>query len=88
MVSRTTEATVTFAHPFTLASLDEPQPAGRYRLVIDEEEIVGLSFLAFRRTATVLELPALAKGQCARQHVPVSEADLEAALTKDRQKPA
>ena len=50
MSVRTTETTVTFKHPFTLPSFDGPQPAGTYRLVMDEEEILGLSFLAFRRT--------------------------------------
>jgi hypothetical protein len=45
MAVRTTETTVTFRHPFTLTSLDGPQPAGTYRLVTDEEEILGLSFL-------------------------------------------
>jgi hypothetical protein len=59
MADRTTETTVTFKHPFSLTSLDSRQPAGTYRLVMDEEEILGLSFLAFRRTATMLHIPAL-----------------------------
>jgi hypothetical protein len=53
MTVRTTETTVTFRHPFTLTSLDRPQPAGTYRLVTDEEEILSLSSLAFQRTATM-----------------------------------
>lgn len=88
MPTRTIEATVTFAHPFSLAALDEPQPPGKYRVMIDEEEIVGLSFLAFRRVATILQLPALpALGGPAR-HVPVGEGELDAALMKDRERPA
>ena len=60
MPVRTTETTVTFKRPFILPELEGPQPAGTYRLVTDEEEISGLSFLAFRRTGTMLRLPSLA----------------------------
>lgn len=83
MTVRTSETTVTFRHPFALAALDGPQPAGSYRLVTDEEEILGLSFLAFRRTATLLHLPAIAVTGTARQVVPVDPAELEAAMTAD-----
>ena len=58
MSTRTTETTVTFRRSFTLLSLDGAQPAGTYRLVTEEEQIPGLSFTAFRRTATLLHLPA------------------------------
>jgi hypothetical protein len=58
MSMRTTETTVTFRHPFALAGLDGRQPAGTYRLVTEEEQIPGLSFVAYRRLATMLHLPA------------------------------
>jgi hypothetical protein len=51
MPDRTREATVTFAHPFMLASFDAEQRAGTYRLMIEEEEILGLSFPAYSRTS-------------------------------------
>jgi hypothetical protein len=35
------------------------QPSGTYRVVTEEDEILGLSFVAFRRTPTLLHLPAL-----------------------------
>jgi hypothetical protein len=34
------------------------QPAGRYTVVTDEEELPGLSFSAHRRVATLIVLPA------------------------------
>lgn len=83
MAIRTTETTVTFRHPFTLTSLDGPQPAGSYRLVTDEEEILGLSFLAFRRTATMLHIPAISISGHTKQVFPVNSAELAAALTAD-----
>jgi hypothetical protein len=38
---------------------EDPATAGRYRLVTDEDEMLGLSFLAFPRTATMLHIPAI-----------------------------
>lgn len=67
---RSTETTVTFAHPFMLAGFDRQQPGGTYRLVTDEDEIPGLSFVAWRRVATMLHLPAI--GATARRHQIVS----------------
>ena len=84
MTERTTETTVTFKHPFTLAALDGPQPAGTYTLEITEEEIPDVSFAAFRRTATLLRLPAVTKPDGASQAVPVDPAELMAALASDR----
>lgn len=80
---RTSETTVTFAHPFTMTGFDRPQPAGTYRLVTDEEEIIGLSFLAFRRTATMLHVPAIAVSSIPKQVLPVDPAELDAVLEAD-----
>ncbi len=85
MSDRTTETTVTFKRPFTLPSVDAPQPAGTYRLVTDEEEILGLSFLAFRRTATMLHTPAISISGRPDQVVSVTSTELAAALEADAQ---
>jgi hypothetical protein len=85
MAIRTTETTVTFSHPFTLSSLEKPQPAGTYRLVTDEEEILGLSFLAFQRTATMLHIPAISTAGSLSQVFHVNSAELAAALESDQQ---
>ena len=83
MTVRTTETTVTFEHPFTLKALGGPQPAGVYRIVIDEEEILGLSFLAFRRTATMLQLPALQTYGSTIEIIRIDRQELDAALEAD-----
>ena len=83
MSVRTIETTVTFKHPFALPSFDGPQPAGTYRLVMDEEEILGLSFLAFRRTATMLHIPAISISGHPNQVFPVNSAELTTALKAD-----
>jgi hypothetical protein len=82
-MERTTETNVTFKHPFILGSFDVMQPAGTYRLVIEEEELLGLSFPAYRRTSTVLHVPAVASASVSGQAFPVDVAELAAALEAD-----
>jgi hypothetical protein len=52
MTTRTRRKLLTFAQPFLLRGIDAVVPAGTYRIDTDEELIEGLSFLAYRRTAT------------------------------------
>ena len=68
MATRSKETTLTFSKAFALSDVDRPLLAGTYRVVVDEEDITGLSFLAFRRVATMLQVPALsAPGRPMRQ---------------------
>lgn len=83
MTMRTTESLVTFRNAFSLSSIDGPQPPGTYRLVVDEEEIPGLSFVAFRRTATMLHLPAISVVAPTVEVVYVDLLELQAALESD-----
>ena len=55
MDMRSTRSTVTFSHPFTLSEYPGELPAGDYEVLVEEELIQGLSFEAYRRTATYLE---------------------------------
>ena len=80
---RTTESLVTFQHPFTLSALDAEQPPGTYRVVVDEEEIVGLSFLAYRRVATTIHIPSVETSKYSRQVFTVDADELEAAISAD-----
>ena len=84
MAERTIETTVTFQHPFTLAVFDRPQPAGTYTLETTEEEIPDVSFTAFRRTSTMLHLPAVGIAGTRAEAVPIDPAELTAALAADR----
>jgi hypothetical protein len=83
MSTRTTETTVTFSHPFTLSAVDGVQPAGTYRLTTDEEQLPGLSFIAFRRMTTMLHLPAKPLPGGKREIVSVDPAELAEALGAD-----
>jgi hypothetical protein len=83
MTVRTTESEVTFTRPFRLSAFDDPQPAGTYRLVVDEEEIFGLSFLAYRRTATMLHTPAISIDSGFHRVVEIDPKELADALDAD-----
>lgn len=82
---RTRETTVTFDHAFHLSEADGDLPAGTYRLVIDEEQLLGVSFLAYRRVATMLHTPALAAPPGRSKCLSVNAAELDAAALKDQQ---
>ncbi|MCT7374573.1 hypothetical protein [Chelativorans salis] len=60
-----------------------PAACGTYRLVVDEEEIFGLSFLAYRRTATMLHIPGISVRSDRHQVVEVDPEELAAALDAD-----
>lgn len=83
MSERTTRSEVTFSHRFVLRPLVAPLDAGTYSVVVDEELIEGLSFPAYRRTATHLEIPAVGISIGSRQFLKVDPADLESAIKKD-----
>lgn len=86
MISRTNESTVTFQRQFNLSSLDRPQPAGTYRLVVVDEEIPGLSFVAYRRSSTMLHVPALTDGTGKIQVFPVDSDELATAISADAER--
>ena len=76
---RTIESMVKFRHSFVLTALETAQPAGTYRLVT-EKELSGLSFVAFRRTATMLHLPALPATGATHQVVSVDPVEWAAVV--------
>ena len=79
MTLRTRRDTLTFAHSFTLGDGAEVQPAGAYTVETDEEPIEGISFVAYRRIATVIFLPLRTGGAGSFQALTVTPQELEAA---------
>jgi hypothetical protein len=88
MMMRTTRKTVTFGRPFSLREVDDVQPPGTYTVDTDEEVIDGLSFLAYRRVATLLHLPSVSSRVGTTEVVTIDPSDLEAALKRDIQQSA
>jgi hypothetical protein len=79
MTTRTTRKTVTFTRPFSLAGSDGLQPAGAYNVDTEEELIDDISFLAYRRLATVIHMQ---KGGLV-QIYSIDPVELEARLLSD-----
>ncbi len=74
---------VTFRHEFMLKGMDAAQPPGTYEIEIDEEQLEGLSFMAYRRVSTAVRIPSGIRGSTSSQIFPISHLDLEAALARD-----
>ena len=83
MTTRTTKSTVTFTRPFKLGALGEQLPAGRYSIETDGELLEEVSFPAYRRTATVMQLMADPLRPGVTETIMVDPKQLEAALAED-----
>lgn len=56
MTARTLTSTVTFAHPFRLRGEKRDFPPGVYCVIVEEELLQSLSFEAFLRLSTRIEV--------------------------------
>jgi hypothetical protein len=82
MTERTTRKTVTFCNPFSLGADPEVFPAGHYVVETDEELLEPLSFTAYRRVATIMNIPPRAGVSRA---LTIDLDDLDAALSHDHE---
>lgn len=83
MTTRTSDKTVTFAHPFSLKGVDRIVAAGDYRVVTDEELIEELSFPVYRRVATMILVPADSQNSSSVEMVSIDPRDLREAQDRD-----
>jgi hypothetical protein len=84
MTERTTRTSVTFSNPFSLSDIDGVQGAGTYRIEAVDVTLDIMSFVAYRRVSTTIELPAVGSPSSQRQVVTIDPVELEAALKRDR----
>lgn len=80
MFTRTKTRTVHFDAPFILKGLDGSYPAGDYQVQDDEEQIPGISWLAYRRVASMIEIVVNTK----KSLITIDPTELETALEQDR----
>jgi len=87
MLTRSTRSMVTFANSFAIGDGPSDFPPGTYEVLVEEELLQGLSFEAYRRTATYLIVRGRAgkAGQTA-MHMTTQE-ELEHAIAFDRALP-
>ncbi|MFC3058528.1 hypothetical protein [Paenirhodobacter populi] len=83
MNTRSSRKQVTFSHAFTLSGYSDVLPAGKYDVLVEEELLQGLSFEAYRRTSTCMMVGGKGKEAGRVEMRPVTEEDLEAALSRD-----
>jgi hypothetical protein len=83
MHERTTRKSLVFLHPLSLAGIEEMLEPGTYIVETVEEMIEGLSFVAYRRISTTIEMDVNGLGQRARQVVAIDPVDLQRAQERD-----
>ena len=83
MTMRSTRSTVTFSNPFTLSGYPGDLPAGDYEVLVEEELLQGLSFEAYRRTATYLTVRGRGSHAGRSELRAISDSDLKEALGRD-----
>ena len=83
ILTRSRRETVTFRHPFRIKGIDRELQAGAYEVVTDEELIEGLSFLCFRRVATMIMVPGAPPHHTSTEMISISSVDLADARQAD-----
>jgi len=79
MNTRITRKTVTFTQSFRLGGVEGVQPPGTYEVDTEEEQIDGISVVAWRRVATMM----LIARDGAAQSFRIDPVDLDASLLRD-----
>lgn len=79
-ITRVTHKQVAFSGPFYLNGYDETFPAGEYDVETDEELIEGVSFLAYRRIATLLHV----RSKTGARTLTIDPRELDLAILVDR----
>jgi hypothetical protein len=87
MTTRTSNQTVTFAHPFLLKGVDRMLAAGSYRVATDEESIEELSFPVYRRVATMIFVPGVSPHASSVEMIAIDPRDLQEARDRDSKGP-
>jgi hypothetical protein len=79
LTTRVTSTQVTFQRPFLLSGFTKVQAAGTYTVDIEEEQIAGISFPAWKRTGTIIRIARTGISE----HVSVDPNELHEALMRD-----
>jgi hypothetical protein len=83
MITRSRRENITFKHPFRIKGIERLLVPGNYEVITDEEMIEGLSFASFRRTATMIIVPAAAPNGKSMEMVSIGSTDLADAQRDD-----
>lgn len=84
MTRRSSHSSVTFCNPFNLVDLDEVFPAGVYAVETEEELLENLSFTAYRRVNTTIELQPISSTDTIKRTMSIDPGEIDAALSRDK----
>ncbi len=87
MTIRSRREVVTFKHPFHIGGVGRQLPAGAYEVITEEETIDGLSLPTFRRTATIIVVPAMDAPDAAMEMISIGSVELSDAQRIDASAP-
>jgi len=79
MTTRMLSRTVTFRRPFVLNGFERVEPAGIYTVDTEEESVDDVSFVVWKRCATVMHITH----DGATEYVRIDPEDLRKALVRD-----
>ena len=83
MATRTRRSIFRFPAPFVVSGVDGTQPPGDYAVEEDDELIEGLSWLAYRRVATFILLPAVTANRGTARTIRIDPGEIDAAARVD-----
>lgn len=83
MNTRSSKTKVTFSNPFSFPGFSGELPAGDYEVLVEEELLQGLSFEAWRRTATFLTVRGRGRHAGRTELRAITDSDLKAVLKRD-----
>lgn len=83
MFGRTKSSTVKLLGEFSFAGYKGTLPPGEYAVTEDEELIEGVSWLAYRRTGTYIQVPAIGRSGLSHQLFKIGPDELTAIVEHD-----
>ena len=83
MFMRSSKSKVTFLNAFALPDYPDELPSGAYEVIVEEELLQGVSFEAYRRTATYLTVKGRGNQASQTEMFLTTQKDLESALDRD-----
>ena len=83
MLIRTNPSIVHFFGAFSLTGVDRVLPPGDYAILEEEELIEGLSWIAYKRVNTFIEIPSTSSNTHMTQLFTIDHDDLQTKLQKD-----
>ncbi|HAT87058.1 MAG TPA: hypothetical protein DCS30_14565 [Rhizobiales bacterium] len=84
MKNKLTKSVVHLKHEFSLPKSEQLYPPGDYNISYEEELIEGISWLAYRRKATFIEIPSIGTSKTRTEQHAIDFDELTAIMEWDK----